>query len=101
MIGSSDISFHGACVSARLQDLSQLNTQLNVLFVIPSLGHGGAQKVLVNLCRNMLEKHVSLPGTGAVAQCNITILTFADEQAIPYFYRPPAGVTLVLSLIHI
>ena len=87
----------GLCQGWHLQDLCELDKQLNVLFVIPSLGHGGAQKVLVNLCGNLLQKHVLPPGTGAAVQFNITILTFADEQAIPCFYKPPEGVTLVTT----
>ena len=53
--------------------------------------------MLVNLCENLLQKHLLPPGTGAAAQFKITILTFADEQAIPFFYKPPAGVTLVTT----
>jgi glycosyltransferase involved in cell wall biosynthesis len=68
---------------------------LNVLFVIPTLGHGGAQKVVVELCNDIVRESAigAAKSDGTMGQISqLHLLTFADEAAVPSFYHPPEEV---------
>ena len=63
-----------------------INEEINLLCVIPTLGHGGAQKILTEVAH-----YVSLRSESETGVCT-TVLTFRDNKN--NFYRVKPGIKL-------
>ena len=59
---------------------------MNILFIIPTLGQGGAQRVLVNLANSLAVSAPCLSRQGSIEsdRYNISIVTFASSDVAPH-----------------
>ena len=57
---------------------------MNVMFVIPTLGQGGAQRVLVNLANSLVEFNSISSEESQSVRYKISIATFASSKVVPH-----------------
>lgn len=69
---------------------------MNILFVIPTLGHGGAQKTIVDLCKMIVNSSHHTKRNEEINshkyENNVSLATLAKENVIPHFFETPDGV---------